>query len=143
MLRSPKRHKVALALFCGLLVALAAAAIHAVLLPHDRLLLIHAGIGDFAAGLAAIIVSLAIQLKEEEVHYVVAVERAAIVSELNHHVRNAVFPLMLLVHKQADPEAARIADDALARLNLALQEATTDAISGRTLYGKSEQASAA
>ncbi len=57
-----------------------------------------------------------------------AIARAAIVAELNHHVRNAVFPLYIAVQKVGDAEAKRIADDAVERINLALRDATADAL---------------
>jgi hypothetical protein len=106
----------------------------------DRALLLHAGIGDFIAGLTAVIVSLAIQLRQEEVHYRTAMERAAIVAELNHHVRNAVFPLCLVIQKLGDADAMKTANDAVERINIALKDATVDALSGRTDY-QSESAS--
>jgi hypothetical protein len=86
------------------------------------------------AGMTAVIVALAIQLRHEEVHYQVAMERAAIVAELNHHVRNAIFPLSLALHKLGDANASRIADEAVERINIALRDATADAISGRISY---------
>src|SRR5256885_13163841 len=51
----------------------------------------HIFLGDLVAALSTMIVCLAIQLRQEEVHFASAMSRAAIVSELNHHVRNAVF----------------------------------------------------
>jgi hypothetical protein len=123
------------ALLCGLVVALIPAAVHAGTLPIERGLLLHAFLGDLIAGLTAVIVCLAIQLKQEEVHYQVAMDRAAIVSELNHHVRNAIFPLSLALHKLGDANASRIAEDAVERINIALREATADALSGRLNYG--------
>src|ERR1043166_2955576 len=136
MSRTPRdQNKIALALLCGLVVALIPAAVHVGTLPLERGLLLHAFLGDLIAGLTAVIVCLAIQLKQEEVHYQVAMDRAAIVSELNHHVRNAIFPLSLAIHKLGDANASRIADDAVDRINIALREATADALAGRTSYG--------
>lgn len=134
-MRKTKRvAKVRLAIWCGLAVAAISVAVHAATLPHDRSLLLHAGIGDFIAGLTAVIVSLAIQLRQEEIHYRTAMERAAIVAELNHHVRNAVFPLCLAVQKTGDADAIKTANDAVDRINIALKDATVDALSGRTDY---------
>jgi hypothetical protein len=126
--------KVRLAIWCGLAVAVISSAVHLATLPHDRNLLLHAVIGDLIAGLTAVIVSLAIQLRQEEVHYRTAMERAAIVAELNHHVRNAVFPLCLAVQKSGDLEAMKTANEAVERINIALKDATVDALSGRTDY---------
>jgi hypothetical protein len=125
---------------CGLIVAIFATAVHLATLPPDRTLLLHAGIGDLIAGLTAIIVCLGIQLRQEEVHYRTAMERAAIVAELNHHVRNAVFPLCLAVQKTGDAEAIKTANDAVDRINIALKDATADALSGRTDYSGANSA---
>ncbi len=133
----PKTQKVAkirLAILCGLAVAIISTVVHIATLPMDRALLLHAGIGDFIAGLTAVIVSLAIQLRQEEVHYRTAMERAAIVTELNHHVRNAVFPLCLVIQKLGDADAMKTANEAVERINIALKDATVDALSGRTDY---------
>lgn len=126
--------KVRLAILCGLVVAAISTAVHVATLPMERTLLLHAGIGDFIAGLTAVIVSLAIQLRQEEVHYRTAMERAAIVAELNHHVRNAVFPLCLVIQKLGDADAMKTANEAVERINIALKDATADALSGRTDY---------
>ena len=134
-MRKPRNGaKVSLALLCGFIVAGIAMGIHLATLPWDRTVLLHSGIGDLIAGLTAVIVCLGIQLKQEEVHYRVAMERAAIVAELNHHVRNAVFPLCLAVQKAGDPDSIRTANEAVERINIALKDATADAISGRTDY---------
>ncbi len=134
-MRKTKRvAKIRLAILCGLAVAVISTAVHVATLPLERGLLLHAGIGDFIAGLTAVIVSLAIQLRQEEVHYRTAMERAAIVAELNHHVRNAVFPLCLAVQKTGDIDAIKTANEAVERINIALKDATVDALSGRTDY---------
>jgi hypothetical protein len=132
--------KIRLSVMCGLIVAIFATAVHLATLPPDRTLLLHAGIGDLIAGLTAIIVCLGIQLRQEEVHYRTAMERAAIVAELNHHVRNAVFPLCLAVQKTGDAEAIKTANDAVDRINIALKDATADALSGRTDYSGANSA---
>jgi hypothetical protein len=126
--------KVSLALLCGFLVAVIAMGIHLATLPWDRTILLHTGIGDLIAGLTAVIMCLGIQLKHEEVHYRVAMERAAIVAELNHHVRNAIFPLCLAIQKTGDSDSIRTSNEAVERINIALKDATADAISGRTNY---------
>jgi hypothetical protein len=125
--------KISLAVLCGLVVTLIAMGVHVATVPHDvgfRNIVI----GDLVAGLTAIIVCLAIQLRQEEVHYRTAMERATIVAELNHHVRNAVFPLCLAVQKSGNEEAIKTSNDAVDRINIALKDATADAISGRVDY---------
>ena len=134
MAKSRNGAKIRLAVYCGLIVTAISVAVHAATLPMERTLFLHAGIGDVIAGLTAIIVCLAIQLRQEEVHYRTAMERAAIVAELNHHVRNAVFPVCLAVQKVGDAEAIKTANEAVERINLALKDATADALSGRTDY---------
>jgi len=145
MAKSRNGAKIRLSVYCGVIVTLIATTVHVVTLPTERMLLLHAGIGDVIAGLTAIIVCLAIQLRQEEVHYRTAMERAAIVAELNHHVRNAVFPVCLAVQKVGDAEAIKTANEAVERINLALRDATADALSGRTDYSveRSEAASLA
>jgi hypothetical protein len=61
-------------------------------------------------------------------------ERAAIVAELNHHVRNAVFPMHIAVQTLGNADSKKIADDAMERINIALKDATTDALAGRVDY---------
>lgn len=134
MKRASNGSKIVVSTVCGLLVGATAGGIHWATIPHDRLLLTHVLLGDLIASLSAIIVCLAIQLRQEEVHFASAMSRAAIVSELNHHVRNAVFPLCLAVQKLGDKDASQLANDAVERINIALKEATADAISGRASY---------
>jgi hypothetical protein len=130
-----KRAKVLVAVLSGLLVGVMAAATHLLMMPPDRAIALDVLIGDWIAALAAVIVCLAIQLHQEEIHYQTSIERAAIVAELNHNVRNAVFPLSLAIQKVGDADAVRIAEEALERINIALQDATADAFSGRVGYG--------
>jgi hypothetical protein len=130
--------KIRLAVSCGLIVSIMAIAVHLATLPRENMLILHVCIGDMIAGLTAIIVCLAIQLRQEEVHYRTAMERAAIVAELNHHVRNAVFPVCLAVQKAGDAEAIKTANEAVERINIALKDATADALSGRTDYSRDE-----
>lgn len=134
MKRASNGSKIFVSIVCGLLVGAIAGGIHWAIVPHDRTLITHILIGDLIAGLSATIVCLAIQLRQEEVHFASAMSRAAIVSELNHHVRNAVFPLCLAVQKLGDKDASQLANDAVERINVALKEATADAISGRASY---------
>lgn len=134
MKRASNRGKIFVSILCGLAVGAISASIHWVILSHDQTLITHVMLGDLVAALTAMIVCLAIQLRQEEVHFASAMTRAAIVSELNHHVRNAVFPLCLAVQKSGDKDASQLANEAVERINVALKEATADAISGRASY---------
>ena len=142
MARNGKRNsKIGLAVLCGFIVAILAAGVHLAIVPRDRTMLLPAMLGDFIAGLTTVVVCLAIQLKQEEVHYRTAIERAAIVAELNHHVRNAIFPLFLAVQKVGDEDALKTANDAVERINMALRDATTDALSGKVDYSETRETS--
>ncbi|MDT8070824.1 MAG: hypothetical protein ROO76_21900 [Terriglobia bacterium] len=134
--------KLGLAVLSGVIVGAIAAAVHLATIPHDPGTMLHALIGDLVAGLTTVVVCLAIQLRQEEVHYRNAIDRAAIVAELNHHVRNAVFPLCLLVQKMGDGESVKAANEAMDRINLALKDATADALSGRIDYSDQNQTAA-
>src|SRR5207245_10599598 len=102
--------------------------------PIERTMLVHELIGDLVAGLVAVLVSLSIHLKYEGLYYRFAMERAAIVAEVNHHVRNAVFPLSLAVQRSGDDGAIKMADEAVERINIALRDALTDALSRNIQY---------
>lgn len=133
-MRRKRGNKVLVSVFGGLLVTLTGVAIDVSLLPWEKTVLSHQVMGDFIAGLMAVLVCLAIQLKSEEMYYETAMERAAIVAELNHHVRNAVFPLFLALQKSGDADANRIATEAMERINMALRDATTDAFTNKVDY---------
>ncbi|HWC18607.1 MAG TPA: hypothetical protein VG498_16475 [Terriglobales bacterium] len=134
MRRASNRSKIFVSILCGLAVGAISGGIHWVIVSHEQTLITHVMLGDLVAALTAMIVCLAIQLRQEEVHFASAMARAAIVSELNHHVRNAVFPLCLAVQKSGDKDASQLANEAVERINVALKEATADAISGRASY---------
>jgi len=53
--------------------------------------------------------------------------RFAIVAEMNHHVRNALFPLCLAVYRKGDSESEQLARETVDRINAALRDAVTDA----------------
>jgi len=106
----------------------------------DRSQILHQIIANSIGGLVAVVVTLAIQLKHEEVHYQLAMERAAILAELNHHVRNAVFPMHIAVQSLGDADAKKIADEAVERINVALKDATADALSRKVDYSFSRSA---
>lgn len=126
--------KLGTALLGGLLVAATAIAIDLMLVPLTRESLIHQLTGDVIAGLVATLVYLALHLHNEEMHYRFAMERAAIVAELNHHVRNAVFPLCLAVQRGGDAEALRMSTEAMERINIAMKDAATDVFAMKINY---------
>ena len=64
-----------------------------------------------------------------------ALARLQVIAELNHHVRNAVFPLCLAVQHTGDVEAQRLANEAVERINIAMKEAATDIYAMRINYG--------
>ena len=129
-----KENKVLKALAAGTLVWLVSTVAQLALLPFDRSMIARQIVVNSIGGFVAVIVTLAIQLNHEEVHYNVAMERAAIVAELNHHVRNAVFPMHIAVMSLGNAEAKKIADEAVERINIALKDATADALARRVDY---------
>jgi len=138
-----RERKVLKAVAAGALVWIVASLADIALMPIERGLIPHQAMANLIGGLVATVVTLAIQLKHEEVHYQVGMERAAIIAELNHHVRNAVFPMHVALLRIGDAEAKKIADDAVERINVALKDATADALAGRVEYsvtGASDQA---
>jgi hypothetical protein len=80
------------------------------LLPLERSLVVRQVVANLISGLMAIGVILAIEPRHEGVHYRVAMNRAAVISQLNHDIRNAVFPDCIALQKTGDPESNRIAD---------------------------------
>jgi hypothetical protein len=133
--------KVLKAVAAGTLVWLLSSLTQLALLPIDRSLITRQLVANSIGGLVTVVVTLAIQLRHEEVHCQVAIERAAIVAELNHHVRNAVFPMHIAVQALGDADAKKIADDAMERINIALKDATTDALAGRVDYSSTNGSS--
>lgn len=132
--RRKKECKVLKAVAAGTLVWLLSSAAQLALLPIERSLIARQLVANSIGGLVTVVVTLAIQLRHEEVHCQVAMERAAIVAELNHHVRNAVFPMHIAVQTLGNADAKKIADDSMERINIALKDATTDALAGRVDY---------
>jgi hypothetical protein len=137
--RCKKEQKVLKALAAGALVWLASCGANFALLPIDRAMIARQVIASSIGGLVAVIVTLAIQLRHEEGHYQAAMERAAIVAELNHHVRNAVFPMHIAVMRLGDADAKKIADEAVERINIALKDATSDALARRVDYASTSE----
>ncbi len=131
---SDKITNVGSALLGGLIVFAAGMAVGVALLPHDRAVLVHLLIANTVTSLMAVVIALAIELRHEERHYRVAAERAAGMAELNHHVRNAVFPLCLAVQRRGDGESDRLVQEAMARLDIALRDAAVDAYTGKIQY---------
>jgi hypothetical protein len=125
----------AAALTGGIAVFLAGMAVNVALLGHERRILIPCVVGNFVAGLITVITGLALQLAQEERHFRFATEKAVTMAELNHNVRNAVFPVFLAVQRSQDAEANRLADEAMSRLEIALRDAAVDAYSGKIRYG--------
>ena len=132
--RRKREYKVLKSVAAGVLVWVASSAAQFALLPLDRSIVLRQVIANSIGGLVTVIVILAMQLSHEEVHYQLAMERTAIVAELNHHVRNAIFPMHVAVQSLGDVDAKKIADDSVERINLALKDATSDALSGRIDY---------
>jgi hypothetical protein len=128
--------KVSVSLLAGLIVGISGAVVDAAVIPWDRIVMVHQLIGDFIAGLVAALIALSLQLKQEEQHYGFAAERAASMAELNHHIRNAVFPLCLAVQRLGDAESNKVANEAVERINIALKDAAADAFSHRIEYGR-------
>ncbi len=129
-----KEHKIARAIGAGAFVWIVCSLADAALLPIDQALIPRQAIANLVGALVAVVVTLAVQLKHEEVHHQVAMERAAIVAELNHHVRNAIFPMHVTLQTLGNADAKKISEEAVERVNIALKDATTDALSGRVDY---------
>jgi hypothetical protein len=124
------------ALLGGGIVFGAGMAVSLALLPRDRTAIVHLLIANCVTGLIAVVIALSIELRQEERHFRLAAERAAQMAELNHHVRNAVFPLCLAVQRRGDAESDRLAQEAMARLDIALRDAAVDAYSGKIKYAE-------
>jgi hypothetical protein len=124
------RRKILLALLFGLLVSGVTIGLDLSFVRFDHLLA-HLVIAGSIAGLLTIIFTLALQLKQEEQHYLFAAERAAVLAEVNHHVRNAIFPLCVAVNRSGDPDASRLVTECVERINMALRDASVDASAGR------------
>ena len=119
--------KIVIALTSGSMVTSSAVLIHTSL--GNGALAPHSFLADLIGGLVAVLFCLGLHLYYESQYYRFALERAAVFSEVNHHVRNAIFPLCLAVQKTDDPDGQRICDDAVNRINVALREAVTDVFS--------------
>lgn len=128
--------KFVLALIGGIAVLAAGMAVDLALLGHERRIVIPSLIANGVTGLVAIIAGLVFQLNQEERHFRFATEKAVAMAELNHHVRNAVFPVFLAVQRFNDPESSRLANEALSRLDIALRDAAVDAYSGKIRYAE-------
>lgn len=125
-----------LALLGGIVVFVAGMAADLALLGHERRIVIPFVIANCLAALVATTAGLAFHLNQEERHFRFATEKAVAMAELNHHVRNAVFPLLLAVQRLQDPESTRLANEAMSRLDIALRDAAVDAYSGKIRYAE-------
>jgi len=128
------RQKMGVALLGGVIVGVAATAVDLTIITFNKEVLIHQLTGDLIAVLVAVLVCLALQLRNEELHYKFAMERAAIVAELNHHVRNAIFPLCIAVQRAGDADALRLSNEAVERINIAMKDAATDVFAMKVDY---------
>jgi hypothetical protein len=131
--------KLGVSLLGGFIVGISALLVDLMVISYNKEVIIHQLIGDVIAMLVAVLVCLALQLRNEELHFRFAIERAAIVAELNHHVRNAIFPLCLAVQRTGDAEALRLSNETVERINIAMKEAAIDVFSLRLEYGKPVQ----
>ena len=132
-----------LAVIGGIAVFVSGLLVDLALVGHDRRIVIACLIANCIAGLVAIIIGLVLQLHKEEHHFQFATEKAITIAELNHHVRNAVFPLFLAVQRTHDAESNRLASEAMSRLEIALRDATVDAYSGKIRYAEESLSRAA
>lgn len=130
-------------LVVGLLVAVTGLGLDVVVVPSPRPLIVSFAVANLVAGLVTALVCLAIQLTHEEEHYRFAAERSAMITELNHNVRNAVFSLCVAVERLGDAEAQRLSHEAMQRINIALRDATVDAVSGKHASVKAKTTAAA
>ncbi len=121
--------KVLISLFTGILVAGSSTLTRMMLTNEFRVGAAY--VPEIIAGLVSILIGLSIHLNYEGQYYRFALERAAVFSELNHHVRNAVFPLCLEVHRTGDARSIKMSDEAIERINLVLREAVTDVFGER------------
>lgn len=128
------RDKFVIAVGAGVLVTVTALIVNMATVQFDRALMVRQLVGHVVAGLVTVLVTLAVQLKYEGLYYRFAMDRVAIVAELNHHVRNAVFPLCLAVQRSGDAEANRMANDSVERINIALRDAMSDAFTRNVDY---------
>jgi|SRR5579871_6466398 len=126
----------ALALIGGVAVFVSGLLADVALLGHERRVFIAFLIANSIAGLIAIIAGLSFQLRQEERHFRFATEKAVIMAELNHNVRNAVFPLFLAVQRCSDAEVSRLANEAMSRLDISLRDAAVDAYTGKIRYAE-------
>lgn len=124
------RRKILLALLSGLMVSGVTIGLDLSFVRFDHLLA-HLVIAGCIAGLLTIIFTLGLQLKQEEQHFLFAAERAAVLAEVNHHVRNAIFPLCVAVNHAGDPDSSRLVTECVERINMALRDASVDASVGR------------
>lgn len=138
MTRASNRGKIFRSIACGILVGALSAVMQWIMVPHDLALLTNVFAGDVIGALSVMIVCLAIELRYEKALFVSALSCVAIMSELNHRVRSALFPLCLVAQKIGDKEASHLANEAVEQISVRLREATGDAISGCSGNGQGD-----
>ena len=136
MTHASNRGKIFRSIACGLLVGALGAVMQWVMVPHDPALMTNLFAGDLVGGLGSMIVCLALHLQHEEALFVRALSCVAIVTELNHRIRSALFPLCLAAQKIDDSETSQLADETVEGISAALREATADAISDYSRNGQ-------
>jgi hypothetical protein len=129
--RASNAWRVFLSIVFGILVGTFTASIHWLILPRDHALMVQVFGGDLIGALSTIIVCIAIQLREETMRFLSAISCVAIVSELNHRIDSAVFPLCVAAQKIGAKEISDLATAAMEQTNIGLLGAARDAISGR------------
>jgi len=130
-MRASNGWKVFRSIVFGIWVGAFTASIHWFIAPRDPALMVKVFGGDLIGALSTIIVCIAIQLGEEVMHCLSAISCVAIVSELNHRVDSAVFPLCVAAQKIGDKEISDLATTAMEQTNIGLRGAARDAIFGR------------
>jgi hypothetical protein len=133
---APNRGKIFRSIACGLLVGAPGAVMQWIMVPHDPALMINVFAGDVVGGLGAMIVCLALHIQHKEALFVRALSCVAIITELNHRIRSALFPLCLAAQKTGGSETSQLADEAVEGISAALREATADAISDYSRNGQ-------
>lgn len=136
MTRASNRGTIFRSIACGILVGALGAAMQWITVPHDPALMTNVFAGDVVGSLGAMIVCLALHLQHEEALFLRALSCVAVVTELNHRIRSALFPLCLAAQKTGEPETSQLADEAVEGISVALREATADAISGYSRNGQ-------
>lgn len=112
-----------------LLALLAGCSVAAICVFMDEAVMRMGGSADLRAlvpalfsGLVAALIFLGIHLRYEGLYYRFSMERAVIVAEMNHHVRNALQVLAFYAHTAKDPRSASLIDESIHRIEWTLEE---------------------